>query len=454
MIKNLDFFLNLLYNNRGLSEKQKGGRTSQTSKYRIIKVLSVHQDSTVWLAEHKSLNVKRIIKGIRKTSPNYIYLLNEAHLLKNLKHPSIPEIFDLEEDDEFTYIIEQYIEGDSLKSLCNGRLLSEKEIFHFIIQLSNIIVYLHSLTHIILYLDIKPENIIISGDTCYLIDFGSARSKDNTSDRNFGTRSYASPEQSEGGLLTERSDIYSIGKLLDYMIDHSNISQKKEKALRKLANKCSEKKRWNRISSVKSIITSIKEIQNTQSRFSDKPIKIAFAGAGKNYGVTYIALLFAGFLHSIGRNCLYAEVNDSEAWYSLPLENNKFQALAGLEILSRKTYEKSAFESTDVIADYGCISEDMPEDFYMSDVVCILTGNRIWETEKVREARALSRKCSGTRIFLVNLSEKISAETAKAIEREIHLAIPYIADFDAIFNNREVKAVFQELATLTGIIKP
>ena len=122
----------MVYTYDGLSDEKEGGTTAQTSKYTIVSLLSDHPDSPVWLAEHRGLHVKRILKGIRKDSPNYKLLLNEAHLLKNLKHPSIPEIFDLEEDDEYTYIIEQYIEGDSLGSLCNKRLLSEKEIFHFI----------------------------------------------------------------------------------------------------------------------------------------------------------------------------------------------------------------------------------------------------------------------------------------------------------------------------------
>ena len=405
----------------------------------------------MWLAEHKILNVKRIIKGIRKSSQNYNFLLNEAHLLKNLKHPSIPEIFDLEDDDEFTYIIEQYIEGESLKSLCNGRLLSEKEIFHFTIQLSNIISYLHSLPKAILYLDIKPENIIISENKCYLVDFGSARGISETSGKIFGTRFYASPEQKEGDLLTERSDIYSIGRLLEFMINHSNISPKNEKALRKLAVRCSEKKRWNRLNSVKNIIAKINEIQKKQSDFSEKPLKIAFAGASQNVGVTYLSLLFAGFIHSMGRKCIYTEANDSEAWYALSCENGKFQALAGLETLSRKSFNSSLSGDSDIIADYGHICPEMPEGFYKSDIVCIVVGNKVWETEEISDARALSRKCS-KKIFIVNLSDRVRAETAKVLGNEIHTVIPYIPDFEAVFNNREVKSAFHELAVLTGII--
>ena len=436
-----------------LRKLRKGGTTAEAGKYTIVSLLSEHKESTVWLAEHNALHVKRIIKGIRKDSPDYKHLLNEAHLLKNLKHPSIPEIFDLEEDDEYTYIIEQYIEGDSLGSLCSKRLLSEKEIFHFIIQLSNIINYLHSLSEAVLYLDIKPENIIISGNKCYLVDFGSAHLQNDVTGSFFGTRSYASPEQKNGDRLSKRSDIYSIGRLLEFMIDHCNISPKNEKALRRLASRCSEKKIWNRIGSAKSIVAQVNAILGSQDRFSDKPVKIAFAGASQNTGTTYLALLFSVYLNSIGKKCLYAEANDSEAWYSISSDNKQSQALAGLETLSRKTYENGRYEPSCIIADYGCLSNDMPRGFYDHDLVCITAGNKVWETEEVFRAWALSQNCVKT-IFLINLTDRLHEKTAEAVRNAESIAIPYIPGFDNVLNDEEVKAVFHELAVMTGIILP
>ena len=443
----------MVYTYDGLSDEKEGGTTAQTSKYTIVSLLSDHPDSPVWLAEHRGLHVKRILKGIRKDSPNYKLLLNEAHLLKNLKHPSIPEIFDLEEDDEYTYIIEQYIEGDSLGSLCSKRLLSEKEIFHFIIQLCNIISYLHSLSEAVLYLDIKPENIIISEDKCYLIDFGSAHLQNDAAGSFFGTRSYASPEQKNGDRLSKRSDIYSIGRLLEFMVDHCNISQKNEKALRRLASRCSEKKIWNRIGSAKSIIAHINSILGSQDRFSDKPVKIAFAGASHNTGTTYLALLFSIYLNNIGKKCLYAEANDSEAWYSISSDCKQSQALAGLEKLSRKTYENGRYDPSCIIADYGCLYNGMPKDFYDHDLVCITAGNKVWETEEIFRARALSQKCIRT-IFLINLTDRLHDKTAEAVKNAECIAIPYIPGFDNVLNDEEVKAVFHELAVMTGIVLP
>ncbi|MCR4624948.1 MAG: serine/threonine protein kinase [Lachnospiraceae bacterium] len=430
---------------------RKGGMTAKAGKYRIISQICTHSDSTVWLAEHTGLHVKRIIKGIKKTSSYHDRLIKEAHLLKNLKHPFIPEIYDLDEDDDHTYIIEQYITGKSLRSLCETRLLSEKEIFHFIIQISNIINYLHSLPDQIIYLDIKPDNIIISDNDCFLIDFGSVYPNDLSDTKVFGTRAYASPEQLTGGRLTKSSDLYSLGKLLEYMLLHGNVSPKTEKALRKIIDRCTEKTIWHRINSIEGLLARINEIKKNTSSFSIKPIRVSFAGAAGNTGTTYLSLLFSGYLNSLGRKCTYAEANDSGAWYSLAgmIKNNR--ALAGLETLSRKSYENSTETSNDSVVDHGCLIKDMPEDFFRSDIVCITLGNQSWEIDEAVKAKALSRRCR-RRIFLVTPAQKISSLTAEALDGEKYLAVPYIADPDEILKNTEVKTVLHELAVYAGII--
>ncbi len=432
-------------------EPQKGGQTAEAVKYTIVSLLSSHNDSKVWLAEHNTLHVKRIIKGIRKTSPYHDSLIREAHLLQNLKNPYIPEIYDLDSDNEYTYIIEQYIPGESLKSLCNKRLLSEKEIFHFMIQFCNIINYLHTLPESLLYLDIKPENIIILNDTCYLIDFGSVLYESEEPVTVFGTPSYASPEQMAGRRLSPKADIYALGRLLEYMVSHGTVSHKTEYKLYSLISDCTERKIWGRPGSVKRLIRRIEEIKNLTGSFSKKPLKIAFAGASYNSGTTYIALLLSAFIKHLGRNCVYVENNDSEAWYSISPNTSGFRALAGLEILNRKYCENKTLPEADCIVDYGILSAKTPEDFYEADISCIIVGNRCWETDEISNTRALSRKCR-KRLFLVNLSDKISEMTANSLHNDNFMCFPFIKNPDEILKNTEVKTVLYDLAVQLGII--
>ena len=71
-------------------------------KYRIISNLGYGNSSEVFLAEHIKLKAYRAIKCVDKTARDdkqpQLYL--EADILKNLKHPGIPTIYDVEEDDK------------------------------------------------------------------------------------------------------------------------------------------------------------------------------------------------------------------------------------------------------------------------------------------------------------------------------------------------------------------
>ena len=284
-----------------------------------------------------------------------------------------------------------------------------------------------------------------------MIDFGSVYPNNSHDTKVFGTRAYASPEQLKGGKLTKSSDVYSMGKLLEYMLIHGNVSPKTEKAFTRIIDRCIEKNFWHRINSIEGLIARINEIKKNMSSFSIKPVRVAFAGAAHNTGTTYLSLLFSGYLNSLGRKCTYAEANDSGAWYSLAGMKEKHRALAGLETLSRKSYENSPNTSNDLIVDHGCLTKDMPDDFYGSDIVCITLGNQSWEIDEAVKAKALSRRCR-KRVFLVTPAKRLSGLTAEALDGEKYLAVPCIADPDEILKDTEVKTVLHELAVYAGII--
>src|SRR5690606_4170247 len=131
-------------------------------KYQIIKLLGRGSTAEVYLAKHILLNSYRAIKCISKNHPLYEYHRKEANLLNNLKHPCIPIIYDIEEDENGSYIIEQFIEGHTLKDFVRDKgPIDENIIIHYAIQLCDLLEYLHSVERPIIYLDLKPENIII-----------------------------------------------------------------------------------------------------------------------------------------------------------------------------------------------------------------------------------------------------------------------------------------------------
>lgn len=152
----------------------------------------------------------------------------EADYIKRLRHPMIPVVFDLFEQDEAWYLVMEYVEGTDLKSyiMRNGPM-EEGKVCDRAIQLLQCLAYLHNRKPPVIYCDLKPDNIIVCTDgTWKLIDWGAAlamRYGEHSVRRIAGTRGYAAPEQTgetEMNCLKAdaRSDLYAFGKTLYYIV--------------------------------------------------------------------------------------------------------------------------------------------------------------------------------------------------------------------------------------------
>lgn len=202
-------------------------------KYRVLRLLANGSGGEVFLAEHKILGERRIIKRLRSNRPFYEERKKEAQTLKCLHHVAIPRIYDIEEDDTGCYIIEEDMGGETLSDfLSRQKCLPTSFISNYSIQLCEIIEYLHH--NGILYLDIKPENIMINGEKLALIDFGGAVQMSEPVKVVFGTTGYAAPEQYRG-TVGECSDVFGIGCVLGVML--GNDSKGREE-IRRIQERC------------------------------------------------------------------------------------------------------------------------------------------------------------------------------------------------------------------------
>ena len=187
-------------------------------KYQLERVIGRGRSGTVFLARHLGLDEERAIKRVRRTESGFI---QEAALLKRLRHPGIPIIYDLEIDENYYYLIEEYLCGESLYARIERTgSLQTGELIRLGIELCRIMNYLHSFKpNPILYLDLHPGNLLICREQLKLIDFDQAALASLSQERSvcYGTKGFAAPEQYEGGTLDERTDIYAIGALLYYM---------------------------------------------------------------------------------------------------------------------------------------------------------------------------------------------------------------------------------------------
>ena len=101
-------------------------------KYEIIKELSCSTHSKVYLVRHRILDVYRVAKIFSGNQQDARRLMKEAHLIKNLKHPHIPVIYDIEqnigEDNDSICIIEEYIDGKSLRQYVHDERSEERRV--------------------------------------------------------------------------------------------------------------------------------------------------------------------------------------------------------------------------------------------------------------------------------------------------------------------------------------
>ena len=133
--------------------------------------------------------------------------------------PNLPVVYEVATDGNCALELEEYIQGDTLGFLLQGAHFSVEETRRIIIQVCQALWVLHSLGAV--HRDVKPENIILRGSDAVLIDFDAARlhKPENSNDTQIlGTTGFAAPEQYGLSQSDIRSDIYSLGILINVML--------------------------------------------------------------------------------------------------------------------------------------------------------------------------------------------------------------------------------------------
>lgn len=364
-------------------------------RYRVESALGKGAFGTVYLAEHINLKVFRAIKCIRKCQDIYGTAHREADVLKNLRHPAIPIIYDIEEDEECVYIVEEYVQGQSLKELISRkRLIHIGEVKRISLCLCEVMEYLHNKG--IYHLDIKPENIIISEGRIRLLDYGNSITEDSSEQIRMGTKGYASPEMYGSEKISSASDIYSIGVLMLEMItgkkDKEAVKEVHPPELKKIIQKCMCHTGRERYFSFKHILNALNKLNNKKLG-SNVSLNIHIGGVEKHCGVTYCAMSIAKLYGSKGRKTIVYELNDSEDMIEVAkAEDFRFNGgvffLRGLSVFPNYYgyVKEPCFSDYEVIIkDYGVIDEDNVEEFLSGDLVLVVSGCEPYELKRLSE---------------------------------------------------------------------
>ena len=169
--------------------------------YEVIEKIGAGGGGTVYLARHLRLNKKVILKADkRKITTRPDLLRREVDVLKDLRHPYIPQVYDFFVEDDIVYTAMDYIEGESLdRPLRRGERFPQATVIKWARELLQALDYLHSPTHGdpprgYTHSDIKPANLMRTPQNdVVLIDFNIALAigEANVIGRSAG---YASPE--------------------------------------------------------------------------------------------------------------------------------------------------------------------------------------------------------------------------------------------------------------------
>ncbi len=197
------------------------------NKYRITKLIGKGGMANVYLAVDMGTGIKvaiKILKPEYSADEEFIRRFDtEAKAVSSLNHSNIVKVFGVGHENNFRYIIQEYVEGITVKELINQNgHLDWHVAVPIVIQVGMALEYAHK--NGIVHRDIKPQNILISRDRIAKItDFGIARASTGntitmTSGGAMGSVHYFSPEQARGGNVGPSSDIYSVGIMLFEMI--------------------------------------------------------------------------------------------------------------------------------------------------------------------------------------------------------------------------------------------
>lgn len=299
----------------------------QLLHYKILEKLGAGGMGTVYLAEDTRLErqvaLKFLSSSITENEEALERFSNEAKIAASLSHPNIAQVHAIEESEEGTFIVFQYIDGQELQDYIEERELTEDESFSIARSIADGLLAAHEKGNI--HRDIKAGNIMLtSKGSVKILDFGiagllQAEELMNTEEQ-LGTASYMAPELFVGLPANIQSEVWAYGVVLyqlyskklpfdgvyqqaiSYSIMHEEPTPIEElvpeipEAIASIITKCLQKDRENRYESFNEILQELDSYKN-ETQTIIKEVESGPSGKQKLtvlsvIGVLTVAVLF------------------------------------------------------------------------------------------------------------------------------------------------------------------
>ena len=211
---------------------------SKLGRFEILRLINVGGMGEVYLASDRELGRNVAIKILNaryeRHEDNLQRFIQEAKSASALNHPNILTIYEIGQKQGSYFIVSEFVEGHTLRTLLRARTMQLPKILDISIQVAEALSAAHRAR--IIHRDIKPENIIVRDDGYVkVVDFGLAKLlpahpsliglEDETIKQNqttegliMGTVNYMSPEQARGEKIDERTDTFSLGAVIYEMV--------------------------------------------------------------------------------------------------------------------------------------------------------------------------------------------------------------------------------------------
>ncbi|NKI34179.1 serine/threonine protein kinase [Wenzhouxiangella sp. XN79A] len=209
-------------------ERERAGAGRRLGAWRLIEEIGSGGMGTVFLAEraddeYRQRAAVKLIRGF--PDPDRLERLRtERQILAELRHPAICTLLDggTTADGE-PWLAMEHIDGVPIDAWCAERGLSQMQRIDLLLRVIRAVEFAHE--HLVIHRDIKPANVLVtrSGEP-KLLDFGIARltepgaADDGQTRTRYYTPDYSSPEQVEGRAISTRSDVFSLGRLIETVL--------------------------------------------------------------------------------------------------------------------------------------------------------------------------------------------------------------------------------------------
>lgn len=209
-----------------------------SGRYKIIGTVGGGGMANVYLAHDLILDrdvaVKVLRYDFREDKDIIRRFQREALSATELVHPNIVSVYDVGEEDNFQYIVMEYVKGTDLKKYIGNHFpIPYQKVIDIMEQILSAVADAHR--NRIIHRDLKPQNVLIDETGLVKItDFGIAVALSETSitqtNSLLGSVHYLSPEQARGSMATKQSDIYALGIIL-YELLTGNVPFEGESAV-------------------------------------------------------------------------------------------------------------------------------------------------------------------------------------------------------------------------------